>query len=169
MKLQTPKDQRFHRVYKATHTSRQDEVMLHLYDLSAGDDGKAVEKAEREWKSLQRLQQHGWAPRIIDSFQDAPGYPGEINFFTIADPAAPSIEERILDNSWDTTARLKFARDAIRALTDLHEAGVDGEPMVHRNLAPGTILVKHDNSPILTGFEHARIPADEVVPEFWTV
>ncbi len=160
LKLRTPKDQRFHRVYKATHTSRQDEVMLHLYDLSAGDDGKAVEKAEREWKSLQRLQQHGWAPRIIDSFQDAPGYPGEIKFFTIADPAAPSIEERILDNSWDTTARLKFARDAIRALTDLHEAGVDGEPMVHRNLAPGTILVKHDNSPILTGFEHARIPAD---------
>ena len=32
--------------------------------------------------------------------------------------------------------------------------------MVHRNLTPSTILVKHDNSPILTSFEHARIPAD---------
>ena len=32
--------------------------------------------------------------------------------------------------------------------------------MIHRNLTANTILVKHDNSPILTGFEHARIPAD---------
>ena len=160
LELRTPPDQRFHRMYKATHTSRQDRVMLHLYDLSAGDDSKAAEKAEREWKSLQRLQRHGWAPRIIDSFQDAPGYPGEIKFFTIADPAAPSIEERARDDSWDTTARLIFARRAVRALADLHDSGVDGEPMVHRNLMPSTILVKHDNSPILTGFEHARIPAD---------
>ena len=30
--------------------------------------------------------------------------------------------------------------------------------MVHRNLTPSTVLVKHDNSPILTGFEHAPDP-----------
>ena len=160
LKLRTSADQRFHRVYNATHTSRQDRVILHLYDLSASDDAKAEQRAEREWKSLQRIQQHGWAPRIIDSFQDAPGYPGEIKFFTVADPAAPSIEERAADASWDTKARLNFARDAVRALDDLHRSGVDGEPMVHRNLTPSTILVKHDNSPILTGFEHTRIPAD---------
>ena len=158
--LRTPRDQRFHRVYNATHTSRQEPVILHLYDLSASDGAKAEDKAEREWKSLQRLQQHGWAPRIVDSFQDAPGYPGEIKFFTLADPAAPSIEERAADASWDTNARLTFARGAVQALGELHQANTDGEPMVHRNLTPRTILVKHDNSPILTGFEHARIPAD---------
>ena len=158
--LRTPSDQRFHRVYDATHVSRQDRVILHLYDLSASDDAKAEERAEREWKSLQRLQQHGWAPRIVDSFQDAPGYSGEIKFFTVADPAAPSIEERGADASWDTNARLTFARGVVRALRELHEANPDGEPMVHRNLTPDTILVKHDNSPILTGFEHTRIPAD---------
>ena len=124
---------------------------------------RAEEKAEREWKSLQRLQQHVWAPRIVDSFQDAPGYPGEIKFFTLADPAAPSIEERAADTSWDTNARLTFARGAVRALGELHQANTDGEPMVHRNLTSSTILVKHDNSPILTGFEHARIPADVTV------
>ena len=158
--LQTPPDQRFHRIYNAVHISRQDRVKLHLYDLSASDGTKAVERAEREWKSLQRLQQYGWAPRIVDSFQDAPGYPGEIKFFTVADPAAPSIEERAADASWDTAARLTFARGAVRALWELHDANADGEAMVHRNLTPGTILVKHDNSPILTGFEYARIPAD---------
>ena len=158
--LRTPPDQRFHRVYNATHTSRQDRVMLHLYDLSASDGAKAEDRAERGWKSLQRLQQHGWAPRIVDSFQDAPGYPGEIKFFTLADPAAPSIEERAADTSWNTNARLTFARGAVRALRELHQANTDGEPMVHRNLTPRTILVKHDNSPILTGFEYARIPGD---------
>ena len=159
--LRTSPDQRFHRVYDATHTSRQDRVKLHLYDLSASEDAKAEERAAREWKSLQRLQRYGWAPRIVDSFQDAPGYPGEIKFFTMADPAAPSIEERAADASWDTDARLTFARSAARALKELHEANTDGEePMVHRNLTSRTILVKHDNSPILTGFEHTRIPAD---------
>ena len=72
----------------------------------------------------------------------------------------PSIAERAHDDLWDINARLNFARDTVRALADLHGSGADGKPMVHRNLTPSTILVKHDNSPILTGFEHARIPAD---------
>jgi len=32
--------------------------------------------------------------------------------------------------------------------------------MIHRNLTPKTILVKHDNSPILTGFDRTKIPSD---------
>ena len=35
--------------------------------------------------------------------------------------------------------------------------------MLHRNLTPRTILVRHDNTPILTGFQYARIPADVTV------
>ena len=163
LQLRTPPDERFHRIYSATHASHQDRVMLHLYDLSADDTPKAAEKAEREWKSLQRLQLHGWAPRIVDSFQDAPGYTDEVKFFTVADPAAPSIEERAADDAWDSSARLSFARNALSALRDLHESGAGEEPMIHRNLTPGTVLVKHDNTPILTGFEHARIPADVTV------
>ena len=172
LQLRTSPDERFHRIYSGTHASRQDRVVLHLYDLSANDDPKAAEKAEREWKSLHRLQQHGWAPRIVDSFQDAPGYTDEVKFFTVADPAAPSIEERAADDAWDTTARLSFARRAFAALRELHESGAGDEPMIHRNLTPGTVLVKHDNTPILTGFQHARIPADvtvasDTLPKDW--
>ena len=163
LELRTLPDERFHRVYKGTHASRQDRVVLHLYDLSANDDPRAEEKAQREWKSLQRLQQHRWVPRIVDSFQDVPGYTDEIKFFTVADPAAPSVEERKADTSWDTEARMNFARSTVQALAELHAAVEDGEPMVHRNLTPDTILVKHDNMPILTGFEHVRIPADVTV------
>ena len=163
LRIQTPPGERFHRVYKATHASRQDKVVLHLYDMSASDDTKAEEKAQREWKSLQRLQRYLWAPRIVDSFQEAPGYAGEVTFFTVADPAAPSIEDRADDDTWDAKVRLSFTRCAIRALVQLHEEGPGDEPMIHRNLKPDTILVKHDNSPIFIGFEHTRIPTDITV------
>ena len=169
LELQTTPEERLHRVFKATHPSRRDRVLLHLYDWSASDDAKAEEKAEREFKALHRLQQHGWAPRIVDSFQPVPAYPGEIHFFTVVDPAAPSMEERASDHSWGAKARLAFARGAIRALEQLH--GANDVPMLHRNLTPATVLVRHDNTPILTGFDHARIPADVTVasdaPEDW--
>lgn len=160
LELQTPKEQRFHRVYKGIHSARQDRVVLHLYDLSVRDEGNAEAKARREYEALRRLQLHAWAPRILDSFQDAPGYAGEMFFFTLVDPAAPSIEERGRDACWDTTARLAFARSTVRALKELHDAGAGHEAMVHRNLTPRTVLVKHDNSPILTGFDRTKIPSD---------
>ena len=46
------------------------------------------------------------------------------------------------DNTWSTLSRLAFARSAIRALTELHEAGMDDEPMVHRNLTPKNVCEK---------------------------
>ena len=163
LELQTHPDEHFHRVFKATHSSRRDRVILHLYDWSASDEPKAEAKARREFDALHRLQQYAWAPRIVDSFQPVPGYPGEIAFFTVVDPAAPSIVERASDISWDAKARLAFARRAIRALEQLHDVGTNDEPMVHRNLTQASILVKHDNSPILTGLNNARIRTDVTV------
>jgi len=160
LELQTPKEERFHRVYKGVHSTRQDRVILHLYDLSVRDEGNAEVKARREYEALHRLQLHSWAPRILDSFQDAPGYAGEMFFFTLVDPAAPSIEQRANDDSWATMARIAFARGTIRALKELHDAGKGREAMVHRNLTRKTILVKHDNMPILTGFDRTKIPSD---------
>ena len=163
LELQTPPDERFHRIYTGTHATRREPVLLHLYDLSATDLRNAETIARREFDALHRLQLHPWAPRIVDSFQEAPGYAGEMWFFTVADPAAPRIVQRTADNTWDTKARLAFARHAIDALMALHEAGEGEDPMLHRNLTPRTILVRHDNMPILTGFQHARIPADITV------
>ena len=160
LELQTPKDERFHRIYSGVHSTSQDRVILHLYDLSASDESNSETKARREFEALLRLQLYPWAPRIRDSFQDAPGYPGEMNFFTIVDPSAPCIEERASDASWETMARLAFARSAVRALDELHQAETGDNRLVHRNLTPETILVRHDNSPILTGFERTKIPSD---------
>lgn len=161
--LQTPVNERFHRMYKGMHSTRRDSVLLHLYDLSATDQRDLEARARREFDALHRLQLHAWAPRIVDSFQAAPGYAGEMGFFTVADPAAPSLEERAADGTWGAKARLAFARQAVEALMELHEAEEGEEPMLHRNLTAGTILVRHDNTPILTGFQYARIPADVTV------
>ena len=161
--LQTPADERFHRIYKGTHSTRRDPVLLHLYDVSATDRPNPEDRARREFDALHRLQLRAWAPRIVDSFQEAPGYAGEMWFFTVADPAAPSVEQRAADDTWDTKARIAFARQAVEALMELHEVGEGEEPMLHRNLTPRKILVRHDNTPILTGFQYARIPADVTV------
>ena len=161
--LQTSPTDLFHRIYRGTHATRQERVLLHLYDLSAGDESYAEHRARREFEALHRLQQYPWAPRIVDSFQDAPGYLEEMKFFTVADPAAPSTAERAEDDSWPPQARVSFARNTVRALRDLHAASADEEPMVHRNLTPRTVLVRSDNSPILTGFEYTRIPTDVTV------
>jgi serine/threonine protein kinase len=160
LELQTPKTERFHRVYKGSHPARRDRVVLHLYDLSASDDKNAAAKAKREYEVLHRLQLYPWAPRILDSYQEAPEHEGEMFFFTVVDPAAPSIEERATDMTWTTESRLTFARNTVRALAQFHAAETATEPLVHRNLTPQTILVKFDNSPILTGFERTKIPLE---------
>ena len=160
LELRTPKTERFHRVYAGVHSARQDRVILHLYDLSAREDANAEKRAQREFEALRRLQLHDWAPRVLDSFQDAPGYAGEMHFFTVVDPAAPSIEKRKSDASWTTPARLAFARNAVRALQELHGTAAEDGPVAHRNLTARTILVRHDGQPILTGFEWSKIPSD---------
>ena len=160
LELQTPKEERFHRIYKGVHSTSQDRIILHLYDLSASDEANSETRARREFEALHRLQLYPWAPRIRDSFQDAPGYPGEMSFFTIVDPSAPNLDKRASDNSWPTMTRLAFSRSAVRALYELHQAETDDTRLVHRNITPETILVGHDNSPILIGFERTKIPAD---------
>ncbi len=159
LELQSPKDDRFHRIYRGKHPTRQDKVILHLYDLTADDSPKAEEKAKREFEAIQRLQLYPWAPRIIDSFQEVPGFPGEMYFFTLIDPDAPPLVDRIDDATWDALGRIAFAKASLQALKEFHEAGGDAA-LVHRNLSPRTVLVRYDNSPIFTGFEYTRIPTE---------
>jgi serine/threonine protein kinase len=150
----------FQKVYRGNHPTRRDRVILHLYDLTAEDDGRAIVRARREADALQKLQMFPWAPRILDSFQEVPGYAGEVCFFTIVDPVAPSIAERAEDSRWSARARLTYARHALLALQQLHETSTEDEPVIHRNLSPDTLLVRFDNTPILTGFDRARIAGD---------
>lgn len=160
LELQTAPDAAFHRIYTGVHSSRKDRVFLHLYDLSVPGTGSTERAARREHDVLHyQLSRFSWAPRILDSFQDAPGYADEMKFFTVVDPAVPCIEERASDDDWELLERLAFARLTIRAVKELHGADAHELGLVHRNLSPTTVLVKHDNTPLLTGFEHVGTPA----------
>lgn len=107
--LRSPREERWRRIYKAVHATRRDRAILHLYDLSASGDEKT---ARREHEAIIRLQRHAWAPLILDTWQDAPGYAGEMFFFAIADPAAPTLADRANDESWPPEARAHYARNA---------------------------------------------------------
>jgi hypothetical protein len=76
-RLPTP-DAPFHRAYRGQHPTRRDKVILHLYDLSAVDDKDAENRARREYEVMQGWQKSPYLPSLLDSFQEAEHYPGEL-------------------------------------------------------------------------------------------
>ncbi len=148
-----------HRIYRGQHPTRRDRVILHLYDLSATQEKQALEMARREFDTIQRWQKSPFVPSLLDSFQEAEGYPGEIYFYSMVDPAAPSLAERSKDGGWDHEARLAYAQVAIDALRQFHEPPPDSNltPIVHRHLSPASLRVRHNNQPLFTDFNLSRL------------
>lgn len=148
----------FHRVYRGQHPTRRDRVILHLYDLSASEEKQAKEMARREFDTIQSWQKSPFVPSLLDSFQEAEGYPGELYFYSLVDPATPSLAERGKDPAWDTESRLAFALAAIRALRQFHEPEEAGfRAILHRNITPATLRVRHNDQPLFTDFRFARL------------
>ncbi|MHB1455377.1 MAG: nuclease-related domain-containing protein [Armatimonadota bacterium] len=71
-------------------------VILHLYDLSAVLDANQGNLAEREYRIIQRLQRWRQMPRLIDTFQPLPAYPGEMCFFSYEDRFKSAFEKKCL-------------------------------------------------------------------------
>ncbi len=164
LELVSPAADRFHRVFRGQHTLTRDKVVVHLYDASAFD-GKDVEKIiSREFTVIQRLQKSVHVPRIMDSYQALRDYPGELFFFSLADPSAPTIETRVEDKDWSSGSRRIFSRSCCQALKELHEHKVDGQiHFVHRNISPKTILVGANNTPIFVGFHLSKTASTATV------
>lgn len=164
LELQTPTTEAFHRIYKGVHHRTKERVILHLYDLSATEEKNPERHAERESRALQMLQQTPFVPRVRDTLRDLPEFPGELSYFTLIDPGAPTIAARSADDTWSDRDRVAFAAACLNALKAIHtltdpETGV----IVHRNLCPGTILVGSKNEPLFTDFSIARLPSTETL------
>ncbi len=157
LELQSPREDRFHRIYRGEHARSRDKVILHLYDVSASTDTKADRVASREFDALQKLQQLPCVPRLMDSFHELPDDPGELWYFSLVDPGAPSVAERCSDRRWELAERRQFAVLALRALAEIHACDRDGVGFVHRQISPQTLLVASDNQPVFTAFDLARI------------
>lgn len=154
----SPKAESFHRVYRGQHPTRRDRVVLHLFDLSARDERQSLALARREYDSIQRWQKSPFVPSLLDSFQEAEGYPGELYFYSLVDPAAATLAERARDLAWDAPARLAFARSALAALRAFHRPDdPDLTAICHRRISPTSLRVRHNNQPLFTDFSLARL------------
>lgn len=158
LELMSRKEDRFHRVYKGKHLTRQDRVILHLFDLSATTEKNAEARARREYDTIQKLQKSPFLPRILDSFQYAPEYPGELCFYSLVDPMVPSLTEKAMDRNWPIEQRIVAAATCSRALDSLHqpEDSLD-PPIVHRNITSRNIRIRSDNRPIFTELHIAKL------------
>ncbi len=148
---------RFHRVYRGEHIRTRDKIVLHLYDLSAIDETKTEALAQRHAATLHKLQKSAYVPRLMDSYQEVPQYPGELWYFSIVDPCAPSLKDRCGDSRWDIESRQEFAKCAVNALAELHNTPLRDVQFVHRHISPSSLLVGANNQPIFTNFDLARI------------
>ena len=156
-RMPTP-DAPFHRAYRGQHPTRRDKVVLHLYDLSATDEKDGGNRARREYEVMQRWQKSPYLPNLLDSFQEAERYPGELYWFSLVDPGAPTLAERAKDANWGLDDRLRYARQALLALAEFHQPHEQGlQRIVHRHVTPHTLRVRHNGCPLFTDFSLARL------------
>jgi len=95
---------------------------------------------------------------LLDSFQEAEHYPGELYWFSLVDPAAPTLAERVKDTDWSLDDRLRYAREALLALAEFHEPRERGlQRILHRHITPHTLRVRHNGRPLFTDFSLARL------------
>lgn len=159
LELQTPPEQSFHRIYNGSHQRTKERVILHLYDLSASEDKNPERQAERESRALQMLQRTRFVPRVRDTFRELPEFPGELFYFTLIDPGAPTLAKRASDDSWTTKDRIDFAANCCLALHEVHGlSDPDALKIVHRNLCPESVLVGAHNEPVFVNFSLSRLP-----------
>lgn len=164
LELLSLEDDHFHRVYKGIHITRRDRVFLHLYDLSATTEKNADERARREYDTIQRLQKSPYLPRILDSFQFATEYPGELCFYSLVDPMIPSLAEKATDLNWEKEQRLKTAVKCAIALDSLHKPEDPLDPaIIHRNLTAQNIRIRSDGRPLFTELHIAKLPDAQTI------
>jgi len=155
----------FRRTYRARRQPGRDRVVLHIYDLTASTEKNALDIARREFQILQRLQTSIWLPNLMDSFQEAKNYPGELYFFSYIDTESPTLAERTRDENWSIEERVFATFRALQALEEIHQEGMGegGSPILHRNLTPETIHIRSNNEPLLTQLYLAKLPGAQTV------
>jgi serine/threonine protein kinase len=172
LELQSLKGDLFRRVYRGVNASTRDRIILFRYDVSALESRSALRFAQRECDIIRKLQKLDCVPTLHDSFQPASEYPGEIYFWSLIDPGAPTIAEvarKMTAEQWASAARVAFIVDTMRALNAVHhaETASDSHLNLHRNLSPTSIRRRSTNKPLFTDFLFAQISGAETIASVW--
>ncbi len=159
MELQTPREQTSTGYNKGEHQRTKERVILHLHDLSTSEEKNLEQQAERESRALQMLQTTRFVPRVRDTLRERPEFPGELSYFTLIDPGAPSLAARAADATWSTTERIEFAANSCMALHDIHGlTDLESVKIVQRNWCPRSVRVGSRNEPVFVNFSLSRLP-----------
>ena len=169
LELCSSQGEHFCRVYKALRKPGREKVILNIYDLSANSEANSLIAARREFNVIQKLQKSEFIPRIMDSFQEAYNYPGELYFFSYVEPEAPSLRTRSKDKNWHIEDKIYTAKNCFDALSEFHDN--PEKTILHRNITPDTIKIRSNNKPVFTQLQFSRISgattiAGLVAPEF---
>lgn len=80
-------------------------------------------------------------------------------WFSLVDPGAPTLAERVKDANWSLDDRLRYARQALLALAEFHqprEPGLQRESFTVTSRRY-TLRVRHNRCPLFTDFSLARL------------
>lgn len=164
-------ENQFRTVYKAKFrengTSEPKLATLYVFDLTISSLGKEDAEliAKREFKALQAIQ-NKYVPKILETFQDVPDYPGEIGYFSVFDYNYPNLSVR-LKQPWSTKEKIATSIECFKALKMFHEAAEkEDEKVLHRNIKPENILIKEDGWPVFKGFILSRIEGEKTIFPF---
>jgi serine/threonine protein kinase len=133
------------------------EVDVHVFDLSGERSDEHKEKARREADVIGALQKFPGIPKLIDSFQEANEFAGEIFFYAVEKPNGTPVSEKVTAADWTIGDRLSFTVKSLQYLSTLHTAY--DSTYVHRGITPDTLLVDSSNLPIFTNFSNSRTPS----------
>jgi serine/threonine protein kinase len=133
------------------------EVDVFVFDLSGIRSDEQKEKARREADVVGALQKYPGIPRLIDSFQEATEFAGEIFFYSMEKPDGTPVSKKQTEVGWAAADRIAFTVKALQYLSSLHAAF--DSTYVHRGITPDTLWVDRSNLPIFTSFSNSRTPS----------
>ena len=142
-------------VYSAIHVETEQAVALKVLPAAWGESGDFRQRLEQEASVLGRLD-HPGVIRVLDAGQLAAREGGGYWF---AMDWLPHALDRVLRAQFPeplpVASTLSICAKVAEALHAVHDAGV-----VHRDVKPSNILLRHDGAPVLTDFGLVLIQSD---------
>ena len=133
------------RVYRAWQTDLQRAVALKLLPSSYAADDDAAARFKREIENVGRISH----PNIVRVYEagDIDGHP----YFTMEFLEGQDAETIIKKGPLDPDEAASLIEAVARAVQEAHSAGI-----VHRDIKPGNIILRKDDTPVLTDFGLAQ-------------
>lgn len=133
------------RVYRAWQIDLQRPVALKLLPASYAVDRDAVARFKREIENVARIS-HPNIVRVYEAGQ-VEGHP----FFTMEFLEGHDAESMVKRGPMDPDEAASIIEAVARAVHEAHAAGI-----IHRDIKPGNIILRKDDTPVLTDFGLAQ-------------